>query len=427
MLIDKARNSPDTSCRGKMGAIVNLLTQTLGDWFCLSVSNGLASFSAVPSIGGRIMDLSLGQTNTFYSNPRFVGKANLPGDWSSARNYGGSKVWAAPQGWASDEEWPGPPDPVLDCGSYAWQAHLDPNVARISLESPHDEYTGITMRREVELRSSCSSLTVLHTMRNTSRRPVRWSIWQVTQVDAKKGLEIVAPATGFHQTFGDKKYEAVTFCNDQKRLYLRYSDQVAKLAIEADQGWFAAVDSGRKFLLAETFPVTPGANYPDAAPVALWISGRGTFTIHGDQVDMASSPNGCDPHVETEIMSPLTELQPGESCHLRTAWHLSAFGGKDVIAVNHCGAIAERLAVRPGSPSNLAGSYGVFWEAELVLVAYDRASRVVATFDLDKVSPLHPVRVDARIPLPQHTSRCSLLLLDNRKNQIGVLDRVDVR
>jgi hypothetical protein len=406
---------------------VHLLTQSVGDWFSLNVSNGLISFTVVPGIGGRVMDLSLGQVNTFYTNPRFLGKANLASDWSSGRNYGGSKVWTGPQGWSSHEEWPGPPDPVLDCGSYAWQAHLDTDLARITLESPHDDYTGITMQRHVQLCSASSSVNVLHTMRNTSRRPVRWSIWQITQVDAKQGLQIVAPAAGFHQTFGDEQYGAVNFCEDTKRVHLKYSDQVAKLAVEADQGWFASLDHSRGFVLAETFPVIAGAKYPDDAPVAFWVCGNGSFTMHGDRVDMSSGPNGCDPHMETEIMSPLTELQPDESCQFRTAWHLAAFEAKEIISLNRCGAIAEPLTFRPGSPAHITGSYGVFWEANLVLVAYDRASKVVASFELEKVSPSRPVLVDAMVSLPVNTFRWSLVLFDDHKNQIGVLDRAVIR
>ena len=62
--------------------------------------------------------------------------------------------------------------------------------AIIHLQSPHDEYSGLTMRREIRINGVSSSVEVLHTMENASRRPVRWSIWQVTQVDASKGLEI---------------------------------------------------------------------------------------------------------------------------------------------------------------------------------------------------------------------------------------------
>jgi hypothetical protein len=412
-----------------MSRPIHLATGYTGQWFSLNLSNGCVGFSVVPSIGGRVMDLSLGETRVFYTNPRLRGKAipALTGsEFSLGRNYGGSKVWPAPQGWSSEQEWPGPPDAVVDCGFYGWHATLGPNVATVHLQSTHDEYSGITMRREIKIVGESSSVEVLHTMENTSRRPVRWSIWQVSQVDASQGLEIFVPAKGVHQTFGDRPYAAVLFNAAERRVRLKYEDHVAKLAVEADQGWFASLDRARGLVLAETFPIIAGASYPDGAPVAFWISGHGTFTLHGDQVDMSSVAGGCDPHVETEIMSPLTDLEPDQSCQFRTAWHLAAIDAQEIISVNHCGAVGARLAVRQGSPAHLTGSFGSFWEADLQLVAYDRASQIVGSFDLGEVHPCRPVRLDKDITLPSATVRCSLVLFDSDHKQFGVLDRVNL-
>ena len=410
-----------------MSPPIHLATGYAGEWFSLNLSNGLVSFSVVPGIGGRVMDLALGTTQVFYSNPRLRGKAisEPPGtEFSLGRNYGGSKVWPAPQGWSSEQEWPGPPDPVLDCGIYGWRASLDPNQAEIHLESPHDEYSGLTLRREIKISAGSSSVELLHTMQNTSRRPARWSIWQVTQVDAPQGLEVFVPATGFHQTFGDKPYDAVRFSAAERRVRVSYKDQVAKLAVEAHQGWFASLDRSRGLVLAETFPITPGASYPDGAPVAFWISGHGRFTLHGDQVDM--SAGDCDPHVETEIMSPLTDLMPGQSFELRTGWHLAAIAAQEIISVNHCGAIGASLAVQPGTPAHFTGSFASFWEATLELLAYDRASQIVGTFDLGEISPSRPVLLDKSISLPPRTVRSSLVVFDRDHKQLGVLDRANI-
>ena len=409
---------------------INLVTSNCGEWFSLDVSNSLVSLSVIPNIGGRVMDLSLGETQVFYSNPRLRGKAILgpaSTEFSLGRNYGGSKVWPAPQGWSNEQEWPGPPDPVFDCGLYDWQAVIDPSAAKVHLKSPHDEYSGITMQREIKVSTGRSSVEVLHTMQNTSRRPVRWSIWQVTQVDALRSLEIFIPATGFRQTFGDKPFQTAFFSAAERRVRVKYDDRVAKLAVKADQGWFASLDRARSFVLAETFPIAPAANYPDDAPVAFWISGHGTFTLHGDQVDISAGTGGCDPHIETEIMSPMTDLQPGESSSFRTAWHLASIDAEEIVSVNHSGAIGAPLAVQPGDSTHFTGSFGSFWEATLALVAYDRASQIVGTFDLGEVSPRRPVLLDKNISLPRLTTRCSLILYDRDHNQLGVLDRVNIR
>ena len=408
-----------------MAQPIHLATGNIDDWFSLNLSNGLIALTVAPAIGGRVIDLCLAETRVFYSNPRLRGKA-ISVSAGTGKNFGGSKVWPAPQGWTSEQEWPGPPDAVLDCGPYDWHATLDPNSATIQLQSQHDDYTGITMRREIKVNAGSSSVEVLHTMLNTSRRPVRWSIWQVTQVDAPQDLEIFIPATGFHQTFGDKPYNSVSFSPAEKRVHVKYDDQVAKLAVEASQGWFASLDQARSIVLAETFPVMPGASYPDEAPVAFWISGRGTFTIHGDRIDMSAGA-GYDPHVETEIMSPLTDLEPGDSLQFRTAWHVAAIDAKEIVSVNSCGAIGIPLAIQPGSPARFTGSFGTFWEANLELIAYDGASQILGTFDLGEVNPRRPVRLDQEISVPARTARCSLLLFDREHNQLGVLDRVNIR
>lgn len=406
---------------------IHLATDRIGEWFSVTVSNGLISAAVVPEIGGRLLDLSLGGAQIFYSNPRLRGKTILRlQEEECSRNYGGSKVWPAPQGWSNEHEWPGPPDPVLDYGAYDWHAQADPDSAMIELRSPHDPYTGITMRRQIKISSGTSSVEVLHTMQNTSRRPVCWSIWQVTQIDACKGLEIFIPATGFHQTFGDTPYPAVSHCLAQKQVRVKYKDQVAKLAVEANQGWFASLDCARGYALAETFPIAPGACYPDGAATAFWICGHGTFTLHGDRVEMSALPGGCDPHVESEIMSPLTQLAPGESLKFRTAWHASAIDADQITAVNPAGIVGASLAVKSASPARFTGSFGVFWLAKLRMIVYDRASRIIATFDLGEVNPCQPVRLDQAVDLPAEATQCSLILFDSNDEQLGVLDRVNL-
>lgn len=401
---------------------------SIGEWPSVQLSNSIVNVSVVPSIGGRAMELRLGEANVFYGNPRHYGLnpvSNSHGtDIGLWRNYGGSKVWPAPQGWSDDQEWPGPPDPVLDSGPFECTTSLNGEVAAIHLKSQHDEYSGVTLERDLEVHPGTLVVRLHHWMRNTSKRPVRWSIWQVTQVDAAKGLDIFVPAGGFRQTLGDEPYKSVSFDTVGKLLHLRYSNQVAKFAVEANAGWIASLDRARGLVMVETFPTSQHATYPDGAATAFWISGAGTFTIHGDCIDMTGGANGCDPHVEVEVMGPLTALEPGESCELRTAWRLAAIDAEEIISANHCGAVGNKLAVEGG---RVTGSFGVFCAADLELIAFDRASQVAGTFPLGKVSPLRPVILDERISLSARAVRCSLMLFDERKYRLGILDHVQIR
>ena len=88
-------------------------------WTVVRLANGILELLVVPEIGGRVIQLRVGGLDLLYVNPRHAGRVYRPEEnnfnagW---KNYGGSKVWPAPQGWSSDAEWPGPPDPVLDGG-----------------------------------------------------------------------------------------------------------------------------------------------------------------------------------------------------------------------------------------------------------------------------------------------------------------------
>src|SRR5579863_3753249 len=182
-----------------MSEDLKIRKDAIGAWPAVQLSNHLVSLAVVPSIGGRVMELRLGETNVFYGNPRHWGKQAASSDSGATdiglwRNYGGSKVWPGPQGWSSDHEWPGPPDPVLDSGPYDCETLRNEEKAAIRLKSQHDEYSGVTLEREIGIARGSSIVRLHHRMRNTSKRPVRWSIWQVTQVDASKGLDIFIPA-----------------------------------------------------------------------------------------------------------------------------------------------------------------------------------------------------------------------------------------
>lgn len=43
-------------------------------------------------------------------------------------------------------------------------------------------------------------------MHNTSLRPVRWAIWQVTQQAVHRGLSVTAPSQSYQQIYDDERY-----------------------------------------------------------------------------------------------------------------------------------------------------------------------------------------------------------------------------
>ena len=62
----------------------------------------------VSELGGRIMELSLDGFNFLFVNPVLEGVKNDQPEksWNGIwKNFGGEKIWPAPQGWDSDRQW----------------------------------------------------------------------------------------------------------------------------------------------------------------------------------------------------------------------------------------------------------------------------------------------------------------------------------
>ena len=136
----------------------------------------------VSELGGRIMELSLDGFNFLFVNPVLDGVKNdqpeksWDGTW---RNFGGEKIWPAPQGWDSDRQWAGPPDNVLD-GGYFKILSADENS--ISTQSPVCYRTGLKIERKISLLENQCGVRVDAEFENCIDKVGEWSVWPVIQV-----------------------------------------------------------------------------------------------------------------------------------------------------------------------------------------------------------------------------------------------------
>ena len=400
-------------------------------WQAVHLSNGIVELDVIPQLGGRVMQYRLGSHEFFYVNPRHCGRVYPPNEncfEAGWKNYGGSKVWPAPQGWENDTEWPGPPDPVLDGGPFSSRVvESGPESAAVYLESPADEYTGLTFSREVRIFARSSAARITHTVRNSSLRPVRWSIWQVTQQAANQPLRIRTPARSVRKMFGDEDYPGARIDPQTGLWELDYFNRVAKFAVESEKGWLATMKPADGVALIETFPLFPEAQYPDAAPVEVWVNGEGTFTAHGDKIRMEDNRDECDPHVETEILSPLAELDPGKVYTFPITWQAASLSETEISAVNHCGVILRRLTVeRSDGRWRVGGAYGLFYVGSLELVSIHRSGKALEIVPLGEVSPLAPCSVSRVISSPQGIARISARLRNTEGQLLGTVDEVSL-
>lgn len=395
-------------------------------WKALRLANGILELFVVPEIGGRIVQLRLGKADYFYLNPRHLGRIYTQKENSFEegwKNYGGSKVWPAPQGWSDDAQWPGPPDPILDGGPHRAQIIDDtPDSVAIKLESPDDEYTGLKFSKEIRLSRGAAKVDIGHHVCNTSLRPVRWSIWQVTQQVATGGLSVAAPLKTHRQIYGDEIYRNSEVLPDKNLWRLSYVNQVAKFVINPESGWLATSHGDLHAALVETFPVFRDVIYPDGGPVEIWINGKGTFTVHGDKVNMEDDPNGCDPYIETEVLSPLVELDPGQQYTFRIGWHCCATGGSSICDVNSCAAIETPLLARvEDGRVRVKASFGVFRSGILEIALVQKSGKSGPVYVVGPVEPSVACSIDESIPFENESFRVALRLRNTEGKLLGTV------
>nr|WP_281381665.1 DUF4380 domain-containing protein [Conexibacter arvalis] len=286
----------------------------------------------VPALGGRLLALRHEGRELLYRNDRLIdarlhrrpAEAELPpldGTLGSWRNYGGDKTWPAPQGWSGPAEWAGPPDPVLDSGPYGWSCERRGEEVVVTLRSAPDPRTGLLLERRVTLAAGASGFALELAMENASERPVRWALWNVTQVrgerdpdggawvglDADAGQEAVV---GLVAGTGTPRFERVA----PDRAHVPDQDVVGKLGFPGACGWLAYVAGDR--VLRQRWAVDRGAPHPDRGSRAeVWLEHPLDAPL--DELGGLRPP---DRVVECEVVGPLTELAPGARAELRIDW-----------------------------------------------------------------------------------------------------------
>lgn len=403
-----------------------------GGWDTVCLSNRYVSLQIVPSIGGRVMAYGLGTENVLWVNPGLAGKAppasgvGPAGEWL---NYGGDKLWPAPQGWDNAEQWPGPPDAILDGGPYTLE-HLPRGgcVAALRLTSGEDRRSGIQLSRVIRLHEDSTRVSFEATMKNCDNKPRRWGIWAHTQLDGgREGgghnpeMRAYCPLNpkshftkGYDVIFGDERNPS--FQADPKRglMVVEYQYKVGKIGLDSPAGWVATVNglTGKAFVQRFTFEKQKP--YPEGSSVEFWLNGLGSFKAWGKENVMPDDPEKNPFVFESEMLGPLTTLQPGESVSWTYDWFATSIGAgrHEVVDCTEAGVVSVPLSATPaGGRLRLTGRFGVFAPGQLVADALDgRGARLSRRVLLKRVSPLEPLVLDQTVVLPKETA-CVVLLV----------------
>ncbi len=396
-------------------------------WDGLRLSNGIIDAVCVPEIGGRLMQFSLGSHDYLFMNPDLLGKrftfAEHAGDGTILgwKNYGGAKTWPAPQGWEGEEQWPGPPDPVLDSGRYDYET----SEASVLMTSPIDERSGLRIRRQVTLKPGSSRLQLRLFFENILNRAIRWSIWDVAQMlcstadgQLNDDCWLYIPTDPAHE----RPYE-VMFGEDNPQyqldaetglLAVQYQGIVGKIGVHSPAGWIAFADRRAGYVLCMQFPYEPDAEYPDnGATVECWTEAPGA-----PSPIPIRSPGYI---LEAEVLSPLHTLRPLEIKMQQVTWSAAACPAP-IVDVSDVGCVHQPLNVEvAGHVAGVRGVFGCFLDGRAELEFLNVAGAVLDAVDLGAVSPMSALHVDAKARIPDGVSLIRLRIADADGADAGTL------
>jgi hypothetical protein len=414
-------------------------------WNVYLLTNGLISLYLAPDIGGRAIQLQLGEQEYFFVNKDLAGKVlpedqnNLKAGWA---NYGGDKVWPGPEGWMSDSDWPSIPYYVLDGSKFDAEVTAN-NSAEVAvrLTSPKDPRTGVQFARTFHVYAGTTRIKVEQVMRNISRREIRWGIWHLIQNDAADAhnpsrpnpeLFMYIPLSsrskypqGYYNPYGDARHPSYEVLEGGGMLRVHYLYRVGKAAADSSAGWYALVNGQKNIGLVETFRYFPELEYPDGASVETWNDGPGTISRGPFDQTLADDPKQTPYFLESEVLSPYATLAPGEEYSFPVYWAATRLPNPVRGEPSSAGAISEPLAAKLQDGSvTLQGVFGVFTPGNLEAVFYSVMGEELKHETLQAVDPREVVRLNKSVALPAGAFRVSVLVRDAEGENRGFLGNV---
>jgi hypothetical protein len=265
------------------------------------VSNGRVEAIIVPQVG-RVMQFRLAgaEDGAFWENPELWGKLADPHSTNWA-NFGGDRVWPAPQVEWKDHmkhEWP----PPAGFDGLPYTVKLDGFV--VTLTSAVDPTYGIRVQREIRLDLNEPVMTIATTFTKVEGTSLRVAVWVVTQVKNPVAVYSLMPQPsrfreGFH------------LLSDDRPTHLRLGPGWLALTRDPKKGYKVGTDGGTMLWMGDNdvlridSPRLPLADYPD----------------QGCSVEIYTNP---DPqaYVELEALGALRRMKKGDQIGQRSTYTL---------------------------------------------------------------------------------------------------------
>lgn len=270
-----------------------------GAW---KISNGRCELVIVPQVG-RVMSFSVtGGPNLLWNNEAIAGQT-VPKDDHTWHNFGGDKVWPTQQDWwikyTDRNGWP----PPYSFDGAAQSA--EPIQGGVRMTSPKSPEFGTRTVREFVMDADRPLVHVRQWFAKEDGKPVTMTLWAVTQVrtpdyallptidgNYKPQGEIVAQS--IKQSAG-----AVSIRNDREK--------PQKIGAPPDpagkRNWISGIFGN--VMLVESRLVHPG-EYPDGHCCG----------------EIYTAPARDGSYVELEMLSPMTELKPGQTLRDDAVWQI---------------------------------------------------------------------------------------------------------
>ncbi len=274
----------------------------------LVLGNGVVEAVVVPAVG-RVMQFRFaGEADgPFWANAALLGRQRDPAarDWA---NFGGDKVWPAPQeDWARLAGRPWPPPVGFD--GRPMEATVD--SGGVTLVSPIDSSYGIRVRRRIELTARQAVMIITTRLEKTTGAPVEIGVWTVTQVREPVMVGAVladASPSGAGFVLQSETPPAGVKTADGLVTLVRDPAHNTKIGLRAA----TLIWVGERELLRIDSPLVPDARYPD-------------------QGCSAEIYTNADPlaYEELETLGPLERLAAGGSVERRSTYTLARRAGAD--------------------------------------------------------------------------------------------------
>ena len=394
----------------------------LHGWPGYRLNNGLVTAGVSPTWGGRCLQFDLGGHPILWTDPATRGAVLEAGPAPDTHwkyiNVGGFRCWPAPQSaWKRSDCGIGiwPPPPQLDHGHYV--AHQAPG--EITCHGPAEMHplwrcTGLQFSYTYKLAAESTNFAVSCTATNVALYPQRWGVWDVTSVRSGPGVDIVWPLRRDGRSrFGEREWileggddHDSQWSTDRAAGLVRVhcQDRSGKIAGDTDGGWIAVIDSRDGIAYVKRF----------AHDAAAWQAMR--YPEGGSTVAVCVGPGWA----EVEVMSPETDLDPGQKTTLATTWSACRLKGT-VRSVNAAGIVSEPLTVTVANGRlHCTGSYGVFARGHVLL----RMIGGAAIMTDREVTPLEPLLIDVDSAQANAGQGCELVLVQDGHET--VLDRSNV-